>query len=234
METQTTPPQFQPARLAGLLFLIAMATGTLRGVFYVHFPSALVVSGDTVRPHQRCISRATVPHRHRQQHHHIRHRRRIDLGSLFIAAAQSTGTSHCSPYYFEWWRLPVAYIAIIHSYVAMQFISDADKLTAFSSAQLQALTILARYLCTNFQCRCNISWVGIDSLQLSILQSGYIPRASRCLGIFASALLLISQFAIIFFQRSRARSSRSAMHRSHWMRSFLGFWLLIKGVKSRS
>ena len=46
MENQTTiASQAKAAKLAGLLFLIAMATG-LFAEFYVHFPSSLVVNGD--------------------------------------------------------------------------------------------------------------------------------------------------------------------------------------------
>ena len=49
MENQTTiTSQYKAARLAGFLYLIAMATG-LFAEFYVHFPSTLVVSGDAVK-----------------------------------------------------------------------------------------------------------------------------------------------------------------------------------------
>jgi len=49
MENHTSvPSQIKAARLAGLLFLIAMATG-LFAEFYVHFPSTLVVTGDALK-----------------------------------------------------------------------------------------------------------------------------------------------------------------------------------------
>ena len=44
----STSFRLSPARLAGLLFLIAMATG-LFAEFYVHFPSTLVVDGDVAK-----------------------------------------------------------------------------------------------------------------------------------------------------------------------------------------
>src|SRR5678816_4429177 len=40
--------QSKAARIAGLLFLIAMATG-LFAEFFVHFPSALIISGDAAK-----------------------------------------------------------------------------------------------------------------------------------------------------------------------------------------
>jgi hypothetical protein len=49
MENQTTiTSQYKAARLAGLLYLIAMATG-LFAEFYVRFPSTLIVSGDAAK-----------------------------------------------------------------------------------------------------------------------------------------------------------------------------------------
>src|SRR5678809_1746126 len=49
MENQTTiTSQYKAARLAGLLYLIAMATG-LFAEFYVRFPSTLIVSGDVAK-----------------------------------------------------------------------------------------------------------------------------------------------------------------------------------------
>src|SRR3954471_7028808 len=49
MENQTTIAlQCKAARLAGLLYLIAMATG-LFAEFYVRFPSTLIVSGDAAK-----------------------------------------------------------------------------------------------------------------------------------------------------------------------------------------
>ena len=44
---RTLATQRKAARLAGLLYLVAMATG-LFAEFYVHFPTALVVAGDPV------------------------------------------------------------------------------------------------------------------------------------------------------------------------------------------
>ncbi|HWW40517.1 DUF4386 domain-containing protein, partial [Pedobacter sp.] len=49
MENQTSiPTQSKAARLAGLLYLVAMATG-LFAEFYVHFPSTLIISGDVAK-----------------------------------------------------------------------------------------------------------------------------------------------------------------------------------------
>ena len=49
MENQTTiASQSWAARLAGLLYLVAMATG-LFAEFYVRFPSRLIVDGDTAK-----------------------------------------------------------------------------------------------------------------------------------------------------------------------------------------
>jgi hypothetical protein len=49
MGNQTTiTSQYKAARLAGLLYLIALATG-LFAEFYVHFPSTLIVSGDPAK-----------------------------------------------------------------------------------------------------------------------------------------------------------------------------------------
>jgi hypothetical protein len=49
------PLQLKAARLAGLLFLIAMATG-LFAEFYVRFPSTLVESGDALKTTNNIIA----------------------------------------------------------------------------------------------------------------------------------------------------------------------------------
>jgi hypothetical protein len=49
MENQTgRASPYKAAKLAGLLYLVAMATG-LFAEFYVHFPTSLIVSGDAAK-----------------------------------------------------------------------------------------------------------------------------------------------------------------------------------------
>src|SRR3954454_18675261 len=129
------------ARLAGLLYLIAMATG-LFAEFYVRFPSTLIVSGDVAKTAANIIANERL-YRIGIANNIITFA--IDVAliwALYILLKPVDRHLALLAVFFRLVETTIACFAIIHSYVAMEFISDADQLKAFNSNQLQALSIM--------------------------------------------------------------------------------------------
>ena len=222
--------QLYAARLAGLLYLIAMATG-LFAEFYVHFPSALVVSGDAVKTASNIMA----------------HERLYRIGiannivtfaidvvliwALYVLLKPVNRNLVLLAVFFRLVETTIAFIAIINYYVAMQFVSDAGHLKAFDSNQIQALTLLHDTYALTFIVVAMFLGLGSTIFNYLLLKSGYIPRALAAWGIFASLLLLISQFAIVIFPEIESTLIPACYGPIVIDEMALGFWLLIKGAK---
>src|SRR5438309_6230541 len=142
MGIQTSiPSQSKAARLAGLLFLVAMVTG-LFAEFYVRFPSTLVVSGDAVKTASNIFAHERL-YRIGIANNIITFA--IDVAliwALYILLRPVNRSLALLAVFFRLIETTIACVAIITSYVAMQFVSDADHLKPFDSEQLQALSIM--------------------------------------------------------------------------------------------
>jgi hypothetical protein len=230
MEKQTSiASQSKAARLAGILYLIAMATG-LFAEFYVRFPSTLVVSGDAAKTASNIITNERL-YRIGIANNIITFAIDVVLiWALYVLLRPVNRYLALLAVFFRLIETTIACVAIITSYVAMQFISDADPLKAFDSEQLQALSIMHSTYALTFVVVAIFLGLGSTIFNYLLFKSRYIPRALAAWGIFASFLLLISQLAIIIFPDIEKIIIPACYGPIAIDEIALGFWLLFKGV----
>ena len=230
MENQTTIiSQHKAARLAGLLYLIAMATG-LFAEFYVHFPSTLIVSGDAAKTASNIMANERL-YRIGIANNIITFA--IDVAliwALYVLLRPVNRNLALLAVFFRLVETTMACVAIINYYVAMQFVSDADHLKAFDSNQIQALSILHDTYALTFIVVAIFLGLGSAIFNYLLFKSRYIPKALAAWGIFASLLLLMSQFAIIIFPAVEKIIIPACYGPIAIDEIALGFWLLFKGV----
>jgi len=223
------PLQLKAARLAGLLFLIAMATG-LFAEFYVRFPSTLVESGDALKTTNNIIA----------------HERLFRIGiannivtfaidvvliwALYLLLKRVNRSLALLAVFFRLIETTLACFAIINSYVAMQFINDSPT-KLFDLNQIQFLSLLHSIYALTFVIVA--VFLGLGSILFNYLfyKSGYIPKILAGWGIFASLLLLTSQFAIIVFPAVENKIIPACYGPIALDEIALGVWLLFKGAK---
>src|SRR5438046_6926381 len=142
MENQNTMAlQSKAAKLAGLLYLVAMATG-LFAEFYVRFPSTLVISGDAAKTASNIMTNERL-YRIGIANNIITFAIDVVLiWALYVLVRPVSRNLALLAVFFRLVETTIACVAIINYYVAMQFVSDTDHLKAFDSNQIQALSIL--------------------------------------------------------------------------------------------
>jgi hypothetical protein len=230
MENQTTIiSQIKAARLAGLLYLVAMATG-LFAEFYVRFPSTLVVTGDAATTARNIVANERL---YRIGIANNIFTFAIDVvlvWALYLLLRPVNRNLALLAVFFRLVETTIACVAIINSYVAMQFISDADHLKAFDSNQIQALSVLHDTYALSFNVVAIFLGLGSTIFNYLLYKSRYIPRALAVWGIFSSVLLLISQFTIIIFPEMEKTIIPACYGPIALDEIALGFWLFIKGV----
>lgn len=223
------PLQLKAARLAGLLFLIAMATG-LFAEFYVRFPSTLIVSGDALKTTNNIIA----------------HERLFRIGiannivtfaidviliwALYLLLKRVNRSLALLAVFFRLIETTLACFAIINSYVAMQFINDSPT-KLFDLNQIQFLSLLHSIYALTFVIVAVFLGLGSTLFNYLFYKSGYIPKILAGWGIFASLLLLTSQFAIIVFPAVENKIIPACYGPIALDEIALGVWLLFKGAK---
>ena len=230
MEDQTTiTSQNKAARLAGLLYLVAMATG-LFAEFYVHFPSTLVVIGDAVKTASNIMANERL-YRIGIANNIITFAIDVVLIlALYVLLRPVNRNLALLAVFFRLVETTVACVAIINYYVAMQFVGDADHLKAFDSNQIQALSILHDTYALTFIIVAIFLGMGSTIFNYLLFKSGYIPKVLAAWGIFSSLLLLISQFAIIIFPEVEKTIIPACYGPIAIDEIALGCWLLFKGT----
>jgi len=230
MENQTSIVlQSKAARLAGLLYLIAMATG-LFAEFYVHFPSTLVVSGDAAKTASNIMANERL-YRIGIANNIITFA--IDVAliwALYILLKPVNRNLALLAVFFRMVETTIACVAIINSYVAMQFVSNAEHLKAFDSNQIQALSILHDTYALTFIVVAIFLGLGSTVFNYLLFKSRYIPRVLAAWGIFSSLLLLTSQLAIIIFPEVEKTIIPACYGPIAIDEIALGIWLLVKGA----
>ena len=221
--------QYKAARLAGLLYLIAMATG-LFAEFYVRFPSTLVVSGDAVKTASNILANERL-YRIGIANNIITFAIDVMLiWALYVLLKPVNRNLALLAAFFRLVETTIACVAIISSYVAMQFVSDADHLKTFDSSQIQALSILHDTYALTFIVVAIFLGLGSTVFNYLLLKSRYVPRLLAAWGIFSSLLLLISQFTIIIFPEVEKTIIPACYGPIAIDEIALGFWLLFKGA----
>jgi hypothetical protein len=230
MENQTTiTSQYNAARLAGLLYLIAMATG-LFAEFYVHFPSTLIVIGDAAKTASNIMANERL--------YHIGIANNIItfaidvalIWALYVLVKPVNRNLALLAVFFRIVETTIACVAIINYYVAMEFVSDADHLKAFDSSQLQALSILHDTYALTFIVVAIFLGLGSTIFNYLLFKSRYIPKLLAAWGIFSALLLLFSQFAIIIFPEVEKTIIPACYGPIAIDEIALGFWLLFMGA----
>jgi Domain of unknown function (DUF4386) len=230
MENQTSfSSQSKAARIAGLLYLVAMATG-LFAEFYVHFPSTLIVSGDAPKTAGNIMANEQL-YRIGIANNIITFA--IDVAliwALYVLLRPVSRNLALLAVFFRMVETTIACIAIIDSYVAMQLVSDADYLKVFDANQIQVLSVLHDTYALTFVVVAIFLGLGSTIFNYLLFKSRYIPKVLAAWGIFASLLLLMSQFTIIIFPAVEKTIIPAFYGPIAIDEIALGFWLLIKGA----
>jgi hypothetical protein len=222
--------QHRAARLAGLLYLIAMATG-LFAEFYVRFPSALVVSGDAARTAANILANERL-YRIGIANNIITFASDVVLiWALYVLLVPVNRNLTLLAVFLRMIETTIACVAIINSYVAMQFITDAGRGKAFDPSQIQALSILHDTYALTFVVVAIFLGLGATVFNYVLFQSGYIPKVLAGWGIVSSLLLLVSQFAIIIFPEVEKTIIPACYGPIVLDEIALGLWLLLKGAR---
>ena len=230
MENQTSiASQSKAARLAGLLYLIAMATG-LFAEFYVHFPSTLVVSGDALKTARNILVKERL---YRIGIANNLFTFAIDvvlIWALYVLLRPVNKWLALLAVFFRLMETTLACTAIINSYVAMQFLTDADRLKAFDANQIQVLAVMHDTYALTFVIVAVFLGLGSTLFNYLLFKSRYIPKVLAVWGLFASLLLLISQFVIIIFPEVEKTIIPACYAPIALDEIVLGIWLLFKGA----
>lgn len=133
------------------------------------------------------------------------------------------------------WRLAdcaILAINMLNDFVVLRLLSGADDLRAFDTKQLQALARLF-YSVEGSGFQIGFVFLGLGSAVFSYLwfQSRYIPRALAAWGIFASLVLAIVELAILLFPGLAAIVGMAFMAPMGIYEVGLGLWLLVKGLR---
>jgi len=229
MENQTyTVSPSKAARLAGLLYLVAMATG-LFAEFYVHFPTSLIVAGDAAKTAENILTNERL-YRIGIANNIITFAIDVILvWALYVLLRTVNRSLALLAVFFRLIETTLACVAIVNYYVAMQFVTDASHSKVFDPGQLQALSVMHYNYALTFNVVAIFLGLGSIIFNYLFFKSKYIPRALALWGIFSSFLLLLSQFAIIIYPDVEKTIIPACFGPIVIDEIALGFWLLFKG-----
>jgi magnesium-transporting ATPase (P-type) len=221
--------QSKAARLAGILYLIAMATG-LFAEFYVHFPSTLVVSGDTAKTAANILAKERL-YRIGIANNIITFAIDVVLiWALYMLLKPVNRGLALLAVFFRLVETTIACFSIIQSYVAIQFISDAEPLKSFDPNQIQALSVMHTTYALTFNIVAIFLSLGSVIFNYLFFRSGYIPKPLAVWGIFSDLLLLLTQFTILIFPKVEKTLIPLCFVPIALDEIALGFWLWLKGA----
>ena len=117
--------------------------------------------------------------------------------------------------------------------MALALLSGADYLRQVETRELQALAYtFLRVHGTGFTVGFVFLGLGSTVFSYLLLKSRYIPRALAVLGIVASLVLAVATLAILAFPGLTAVLGLAYMAPMGVFEFTLGFWLLIKGLRT--
>jgi hypothetical protein len=229
MSTTITPEQRTAARVAGCIYLIAMATSMfaelyLRGSLIV--PRDAVQTALNIAASERFFRISSVIHL-------------LTFASdAMLAVALYTilePINKSVALLAAFWRLAdcaILSVAVLNDFAALPFLADTEYLRAFEPRQLQ---VLARVFLSIGVAGYQLGFVflGLGSIAFSYLwlKSRYIPRALAAWGIFASLILALGTLAIMIFP-TLGVIGLSYMAPMFFYEVGLGLWLLLKGLRA--
>ncbi|MGB9111085.1 MAG: DUF4386 domain-containing protein [Telluria sp.] len=218
------------ARVAGLIFILAMATG-LFAEFYVHFPSRLIVDGDIARTTENLAREGKL------YNIGIVNNIITFLMDVVLIWCLYEVTKHVShrlatlALLFRVIETALANVAISQSLVAMQFVTEATSVGRFHPATVQIASQLHYAYAADFMMAAVFLGCGSALFNYLFYVSRYVPRLLAGWGILASCLLVLGQLAIIV-----APSLESVINPAGFApividEIALGLWLPVRGVR---
>jgi Domain of unknown function (DUF4386) len=226
--TTIDPSQRTAAKVAGVVYLVAMATSmfaelALRG--------PLMVRGNAVQTVLN-IAEAERLFRISSVIHLLTFATDAVLAVALYAILKPVNR-HLALLAAFWRLADCAILAgnVVTDFAALRFVSDAEYLRSFAPAQLQALARVYLSIGTaGYQV--GFVFLGLGSAVFSVLwlQSRYIPRLLAGWGIFASLTLALVTVAVMLFPALGAKMGLAYMAPMFIYEVGLGLWLLIKGL----
>ena len=223
------PEQQTAAKVAGFIYLIAMAT-SIFAELYARGP--LIVAGNAM---QTAINIAASE-------------RLFRVGSVIHLITFASDAALAVALYVVLrpinrnlallaasWRLvdcSILAVNLLNDFVVLRLATGADYLRAFDTKQLQALARLFYSVeAAGFQI--GFVFLGLGSTLFSYLwfKSRYIPRALAALGIFSSLVLAVVTLTIMVFPALGA-IGLTYMAPMFFYEVGLGLWLLVKGLRA--
>jgi hypothetical protein len=222
--------QRKAARVAGLTYLIAMATSVFAELIA---RAPLIVRGDAM---QTAINIAASE-------------RLFRIGSVIHLLTFASDAVLAVALYTvlkpinrnlallgAFWRLAdcaILAVNMLNDFVVLRLVTGTDYLRVFDLKQLQALARLSYSVeAAGFQI--GFVFLGLGSTVFSFLwlESRYIPRAVAAWGIFASLVLAIVTLTIMVFPHVGDIMGLTYMTPMFFYEVGLGLWLLAKGIRS--
>ncbi|HYK01193.1 MAG TPA: DUF4386 domain-containing protein [Thermoanaerobaculia bacterium] len=223
-----TPEQRTAAKVAGWIYLIAMAT-SMFAELYLRGP--LIVSRDAV---QTALNIAASERAFRISS--VIHLLTFASDAMLAVALYTIlkPVNRSVALLAAFWRLAdcgILTAAVLNDFAALRFLASTDYLRAFDTQQLQ---VLARVFISIGAAGYQLGFVflGLGSTAFSYLwlRSGYIPRPIAVWGIFASLVLTLGTLAIVIFP-TLGVIGLSYMAPMFFYEVGLGLWLLVKGLR---
>jgi len=226
----TESAQCTVAKVAGLLYLIQMATGVFG--FYAH--GRLTVAGDPVQTAKNIVASERL----------FRIGTVSDLTTavvvvvlawaLYVVLRPINRNVALLAVFLRLAENSIAASAIFTDFIALRLLSDVSYLQGFDAQQVQ---LLARVFTGGQGAGLQIAFVflGLGSALFSYLwlKSRYVPRALAALGIFGSLVLTIGTLIIMVFPALGAVGLTYMMPLGIYEVG-LGLWLLVKGIQAPS
>ncbi|NIR45233.1 MAG: DUF4386 domain-containing protein [Gemmatimonadetes bacterium] len=228
----TEAGQARAARIAGAMYLIALAAAVL-GEYFVR--ASLIVRGDPTQTAQNIIE----------------HERLFRIGiasdlvsftgivvlTLALYVLLKPVNEDLAMLAAFWWLAEAAILCVstLGNSIVLALLSGADFLKTFAPGQLHSLAGLAL---SSRAAGYNIGLIlfGLGSTVFSylLLKSGYVPKALAAWGVFASLLVLMSAFWIIVFPDIPKALQLVSPAAIFIYEVALGSWLLLKGARIQS
>lgn len=223
------PEQHSAAKVAGLIYLLAMAA-SMFAELYARAP--LMVRGDAAQTAINIAASAGL-FRVGSVIHLLTFAsdavlaialyvvlRPINKGVALLAAS---------------WRLvdcAILSVNLLNDFAILRLVSGASYLSAFDTKQLQSLVRLFLSIeASGFQAGFVFLGLGSTAFSYLWLRSHYIPTALAGLGIFASSVLAIITLVCVLFPRLGETIGLTYMAPMFFYEVGLGLWLLIKGIR---
>ena len=229
MTATIAPEQRTAAKVAGSIYLIAMATSMFAELY---LRDSMIVPRDAA---QTALNIAAAERFFRLSS--VIHLLTFATDAVMAVALYTIlkPVNRSLALLAAFWRLAdcaILSVAVLNDFAALRFLADTEYLRAFGTAQLQ---VLARVFLAIGAAGYQLGFVflGLGSAAFSYLwlKSGYIPRPLAAWGIFASLVLTLVTVAILIFP-TLGVIGLAYMAPMFVYEVGLGLWLLVKGLRA--